>query len=238
MKISEIEEYFRVPNLNVDNLKNLDFYLSKRPTYCDMIKYYWTALINNQHHKMNYIQFKSRIHRFEIYIDYYVRKGFVSDDAGVKDEDNDIQIAYNIIHRVEWVLTEYGHLLWTTRAPYEEFIHKYIFFRNDILEINKVKKDNDENEEIEESNIRTNVGLPPKWDITYYKPLRPRDNSRLIKHSVYMALDVFTMLEFMKNDIDRNDELLFKLIILSINGLIFIGQFLWDRYIQSAFYTF
>jgi len=222
---------FLIPNLNVDNLKSLEFYLSNKPTYYDIIKYYWIALIYNQHHKMNYIHLKSRIHRTEMFIDYYTKKGFDIDDEEIKDDDIDIEIAYKIIHRIEWILTEYGHLLWNTRAPYEDFLHKYIFFRDDILEINKVKKDNDENEEIEESNIRTNVGLPPKWDITNYKPLRPRTNSRLIKHSVYMALDVFTMLEFMKNDIDRNDDLLFKFIILTINGLIFIGQFLWERYI-------
>lgn len=227
MKNSEKQD-FLIPNLNVDNLKTLDFYLSKKPTFYDMTKYYWTALINNKHHKMNYIHLKSRIHRTEMFIDYYTKKGFEIDDEEIKDDDIDIKIAYKIIHRIEWILTEYGHLLWNTRAPYEDFLHKYIYYRNDILEINKVK-DNDEKKEIEESNIRTNVGLPANWNITNYKPLIPRDNSRLIKHSVYMALDVFTMLEFMKNDIDRNDDLLFKLIILTTNGLIFIGQFLWEN---------
>ena len=38
------------------------------------------------------------------------------------------------------------------------------------------------------------------------------------------------MLEFIKNDIDRNDDLLFKVIILTTNCLIFIGQFLWEHY--------
>ena len=225
MKILEKQD-FLIPNLNVDNLKSIDFYLSKKPTYYDIIKYYWTALIYNQHHKMNYIHLKSRIHRLEIYIDYYLRKGFEIDDEG-KEEDNDIKIAYNIIHRVECILTEYGHILWNTRAPYEIFLHKYIYYRDNILDINKGNI-NDENEE---SNKRTNVGLPANWNITNYEPIIPRTNSRLIKHSVYMALDIFTMLEFMKNDIDRNDDLLFKFIILTINGLIFIGQFLWDRYI-------
>lgn len=230
MKISEKQD-FLISNLNVDNLKSIDFYLSKKPTYYDIIKYYWIALIYNKHHKMNYIHLKSRIHRTEMFIDYYTKKGFEIDDEGIKEEDIDIEIAYKIIHRIEWILTEYGYMLWNTRAPYEDFLHKYIYYRDNILNINKVIEDNNENEEIEECNKKTNVGVPSNWNINYYEPIIPRTNSRLIKHSVYMALDVFTMLEFMKNDIDRNDELLFKFIILTINGLIFIGQFLWDRYI-------
>ena len=168
MKNSEKQD-FLIQNLNVDNLKSLDFYLSKKPKYYDIIKYYWIALIYNQHHKMNYIHLKSRIHRTEMFIDYYTKKGFEIDDEGINEEDIDIEIAYKIIHRIEWILTEYGHLLWNTRAPYEDFLHKYIYYRNDILEINKVK-DNDEKKEIEESNIRTNVGLPANWNITNYKP--------------------------------------------------------------------
>jgi hypothetical protein len=73
---------------------------------------------------------------------------------------------------------------------------------------------------------------PPKvWDIQNYKKIVPRTKSRLVKHSVYLALDLMTMLEFMKNDIDRNDDLLFKVLILTMNSLIFIGQFLWERYV-------
>ena len=223
---------FLIPNLNVDNLKSLEFYLSNRPTYYDIIKYYWIALIYNQHHKMNYIHLKSRIHRTEMFVDYYTKKSFEIDDEGIKDEDIDIEIAYKIIHRIEWILTEYGYMLWNTRAPYEDFLHKYIYYRDDILNINKVINNNDnDNEKIEECNKKPNNTPPSRWNVECYEQIIPRTNSRLIKHSVYMALDVFTMLEFMKNDIDRNDDLLFKFIILTINGLIFIGQFLWERYI-------
>jgi hypothetical protein len=75
---------FIIPNLNVDNLKSLDFYLSKKPKYYDIIKYYWKALINNKHHKMNYINFKSRIRRTEMFVEYNTKKGFEIDDKGVK----------------------------------------------------------------------------------------------------------------------------------------------------------
>ena len=68
------------------------------------------------------------------------------------------------------------------------------------------------------------------FSIKNYEKIIPRTKSRLVKHSVYLALDLMTMLEFMKNDIDRNDDLLFKVIILTINSLIFIGQFLWEQY--------
>ena len=88
-------------NPYVNNLQTLEYYLNEKPTVCDTIKYYWTALIDNQHHKMNYIQLKSRMHRTEMFVDYYTRKGFKIDDVG-SSEDVDIKTAYYIIHRIEW----------------------------------------------------------------------------------------------------------------------------------------
>jgi len=218
-------------NQPVDNIKSLEYYLSEKPSFYDTIQYYWTALINNQHHKMNYIQLKSRMHRTEMFVDYYTRKGFQIDDIG-SNEDVDIKTAYYIIHRIEWLLTDYGYMLWKSRAPYEVFLSKYMFYRDDILNIKPLDKDNNEDLSIKVDNTKTLKMVPPKnWNIEYYEKIVPRTKSRLVKHSVYLALDLMTMLEFMKNDIDRNDDLLFKVLILTMNGLIFICQFLWERYV-------
>jgi len=214
-------------NPYVNNLQTLEYYLNEKPTVCDTIKYYWTALIDNQHHKMNYIQLKSRMHRTEMFVDYYTRKGFKIDDVG-SSEDVDIKTAYYIIHRIEWLLTDYGYMLWRSRAPYEVFLSKYIFYRDDIL--NDINLEDDENEDKKSIKIKHKMVPPSSWNIENYEKINPRTKSRLVKHSVYLALDLMTMLEFMKNDIDRNDDLLFKLVILLMNGLIFIGQFLWERY--------
>ncbi len=221
-------------NLYVDNIQPLEYYLKEKPTLCDTITYYWTALIDNQHHKMNYIQLKSRMHRTEMFVDYYTRKGFKIEDAENKylNEEVDIQTAYYIIRRIEWLLTDYGYMLWRSRAPYEVFLSKYIFYRDDILNNGQLETDTNENLSVKTDNIKTYNNGPPKvWDIQNYKKIVPRTKSRLIKHSVYLALDLMTMLEFMKNDIDRNDDLLFKILILTMNSLIFIGQFLWERYV-------
>lgn len=218
-------------NPYVNNLQTLEYYLNEKPTVCDTIKYYWTALIDNQHHKMNYIQLKSRMHRTEMFVDYYTRKGFKIDDVG-SSEDVDIKTAYYIIHRIEWLLTDYGYMLWRSRAPYEVFLSKYMFYRDDILQTNTLDKDINEDIYSTEYYKEKIKMVPPKvWDIQNYEKIVPRTKSRLVKHSVYLALDLMTMLEFMKNDIDRNDDLLFKVLILTMNGLIFIGQFIWERYV-------
>ena len=49
-----------------------------------------------------------------------------------------------------------------------------------------------------------------------------------IKHTVYIAQELIILTEFIKNDIDKNDELLFKLLILFMNGLIFVSQLIWE----------
>jgi len=217
-------------NLYVDNVQSLEYYLNEKPTICDTIKYYWIALIDNQHHKMNYIQLKSRMHRTEMFVDYYTRKGFKIDDVG-STEDVDIKTAYYIIHRIEWLLTDYGYMLWRSRAPYEVFLSKYMFYRDDILNTIPLDKDTNEDISVKYYKVKTKMVPPKNWNVESYEKIVPRTKSRLVKHSVYLALDLMTMLEFMKNDIDRNDDLLFKVLILTMNSLIFIGQFLWERYV-------
>jgi hypothetical protein len=230
-ELEELEEIKNpyVKNPYVDNLQTYEYYINEKPTIYDTIKYYWTALINNQHHKMNYIQLKSRMHRTEMFVDYYTRKGFKIDDVG-SSEDVDIKTAYYIIHRIEWLLSDYGYMLWRSRAPYEIFLSKYFFYRNDILSTIPLGKDTNKNGPVEYYKTKTKMAPPKIWSVENYEKIIPRTKSRLVKHSVYLALDLMTMLEFMKNDIDRNDDLLFKVIILTINSLIFIGQFLWERY--------
>ena len=207
---------------------SLKHYLDCKPSYFDIIKYYWTALINNQHHKMNYIQLKSRLHRTEQFVDYYTKKNFKINDMENKNTI-DIKTAYYIIHRIEWLLTDYGYMLWSSRAPYEVFLSKYIYYRDNILDTTILLDD----KFIEgKFNYKPDSRFAPPllWSNEYYKPINPRITSKLVKHSVYLALDLITMLEFIKNDIDRNDDLLFKVIILTTNCLIFIGQFLWEHY--------
>ena len=46
-------------NPYIDNIRSLEYYLDGKPGLYDIINYYWVALFNNQHHKMNYIQLKS-----------------------------------------------------------------------------------------------------------------------------------------------------------------------------------
>ena len=94
-EIEELEEIKNpyVKNPYVDNVQSFEYYLNEKPTICDTIKYYWIALIDNKHHKMNYIQLKSRMHRTEMFVDYYTRKGFKIDDVG-STEDVDIKTAY------------------------------------------------------------------------------------------------------------------------------------------------
>ena len=192
------------------------------PSYSDMASYYWTALIRNEHHKMAYMKLKSRLHRTENIVDLYTR----SDIGAATDMHmNQDELIYDVMHRIEWLMTDYGRMLWTSRAPYELFIHKYLFYRADILN-NLLTIDNP-----------TGSGAtvpPPECDVMYYnnifEPDEPRTKAKLIKHTIYLASELITMLEFVKNDIDRNDDLMFKLIILTINGLIFMGQIMWNIY--------
>ena len=55
-----------------------------------------------------------------------------------------------------------------------------------------------------------------------------------MKETVYIAQELIIMSEFIKNDIDRNDDLLFKISIFVLNGMILAGQQLWKNYVDDS----
>jgi hypothetical protein len=189
-------------------LSSLDEILQKKPTFCQKISYYWIALTNNQKHKLDYIIFKSRLHRTETIIDYYTRSiqkyKELSEPQPPQNDQN--LITCDIIGRMEWIICEYSEILWSPKVPYENFLHKYFCIRNDILNIEPMSQNN---------------------YILYSTNYEPKSLNK-IKHTVYIAQELIILTEFIKNDIDKNDELLFKLLILFMNGLIFISQLIWE----------
>ena len=61
-----------------------------------------------------------------------------------------------------------------------------------------------------------------------------RTEKNLMKETVYIAQELIIMSEFIKNDIDRNDDLLFKITIFVLNGMILAGQQLWKNYVDDS----
>ena len=194
-------------------IENNDFFeidtiLQKKLTCVQIIKYYWIAITNNQEHKMNYMKFKSRLHRTEIIIDFFIK---IKKEKEHTTEDTDLDLSYekvieDIFIRTEWVILGYNNILWCSRAPFENYLRKYVFMRNDIL------------------------GLNQNYECEGLTKLEERTQRKLMKHTVYIAQELIIMSEFIKNDIDRNDDLLFKITIFVLNGLILVGQQLWKNY--------
>lgn len=186
----------------------IDIILKKKPTCIQIIKYYWIAITNNQEHKINYMKFKSRLHRIETIIDFFT-KTIKEKENTIKDTDLDLsneKIIEDIFIFTEWVILGYNNILWCSRAPFENYLRKYVFMRNDIL------------------------GLNQNYECKGLTKLEDRAPRKLMKHTVYIAQELIIMSEFIKNDIDRNDDLLFKITIFILNGLILVGQQLWKKY--------
>lgn len=191
-----------------DDFFEIDTILQRKPTCTQIIKYYWIAITNNRRHKMKYIEFKSRLHRTETIIDFFTSKIKKSEFKIV--EETNTTLSYlssrkDIFNRLEWVITKYDDVLWSSRAPFENFLQRYILVRDDILNLNQNGESND--------SIKIN-----------------RTEKNLMKETVYIAQELIIMSEFIKNDIDRNDDLLFKITIFVLNGLILLGQLLWKKY--------
>jgi hypothetical protein len=195
-----------------DDFFEIDTILQRKPHCTQIIKYYWIAITNNQLHKMKYIEFKSRLHRTETIIDFFTSKIKKSEFKII--EGTNTTLSYlssrkDIFNRLEWVITKYDDVLWNSRAPFENFLQRYILVRDDILNLNQDGECND--------SIKIN-----------------RTEKNLMKETVYIAQELIIMSEFIKNDIDRNDDLLFKITIFVLNGMILAGQLLWKNYVDDS----
>ena len=79
-------------------IENNDFFeidtiLQKKPTCNQIIKYYWIAITNNREHKMNYMKFKSRLHRTETIIDFFTN---IKKEKEHTIEDTDLDLSYQL----------------------------------------------------------------------------------------------------------------------------------------------
>lgn len=178
--------------------------VAKQPTCCQRIRYYWVAITNNTQHKMDYMKFKSRLHRTEVIVDYFTRnlkKGEYK--THVDDHLTHEQAIADIIRRTEWMIENYVDILWISRAPFHAYLEKYVVVRDELLH-----------------RTRTN---PLESTVTIAR------NKRL-KTCVYIAQELVIMSEFIKNDIDRNDDLPFKIWMFLLNGIIILGQYAWNQY--------
>ena len=108
--------------------------------------------------------------------------------------------------RMERFIKDYSYLIWYYKIPFKLYIKKYLEYRDDILNIKPSKyiKDKDR--------------------------IKRRSFKKLLKKTNHIIGEFDIMMDFMKDNVDRLDDLSFKLTITIINIFIFIGQFLWNKY--------
>lgn len=184
----------------------------KRPRLIRKIYFYWIALTNNNKHKMDYIRLKSKIHRLitilDTYTSYVERNRFEEpyNLIDTEEEPIDLTMIIDLFIRMERFIKDYSYLIWYYKIPFKLYIKKYLEYRDDILNIKPSKyiKDKDR--------------------------VKRRSFKKLLKKTNHIIGEFDIMMDFMKDNVDRLDDLSFKLTITIINIFIFIGQFLWNKY--------
>jgi len=184
----------------------------KRPRIIRKIYFYWIAITNNNIHKMDYIRLKSKLHRLitilDTYTSYVERHRFEEPYNQVDTKENpiDLTMIIDLFIRLEKFIKDYSYILWYYKIPYNLYIKKYLEYRDDILNIK-----------------------PSKW-IKDKDRVKHRSFKKLLKKTNHIVGEFDIMLEFMKDSVDRLDDLSFKLGIMIINIFIFAGQFIWNQY--------
>lgn len=183
----------------------------KRPRLIRRMYFYWIALRNNNRHKMNYIRLKSKLLRLinitETYTSYVERNRFIEPYCGTDTPEKplDLTMIIDLFIRLESFIKEFSPIFWYYRIPYDLYIRKYLSYRDDICNIHPSKYIKDENR------------------------IQRRTFNKLLKRTNYIVGELVILSEFLKDNIDRLDDLRFKVMITFINILIFFGQFIWTQ---------
>ena len=184
----------------------------KRPRIIRKIYFYWVALTNNNKHKMDYIRLKSKLHRLitilDTYTSYVERHRFEEPYNQVDTEEDpiDLTMIIDLFIRMETFIKDYSYIIWYYGVPYRMYITKYLEYRDDILNIKPSRYIKNENR------------------------IKKRSFKKLLKRTNHIIGEFDIMMEFIKDSVDRLDDLSFKLGIMIINIFIFIGQFIWNQY--------
>ena len=194
------------------------------PNCLDMICYYFKSLFNNNKNKLQYLIFKSKtytlINRGAVLLSYvqdvkYFSNSNINNDNYLDNDNNldcicnnsDIDIInidteiINIFQLADQYLKENSKILGLSQAPFKEFMEHYFYKRNILL----------------------------KLDDTYKNKYT---NNRFIiaKRTTYIINQLEVLFEFIKTSVDNNDQLPYKLIILIMNFIIVLGEYLFKYY--------
>ena len=209
-RIATIEDISRIVHKG-KKILSLGSIRRRRPRLIRRMYFYWIALTKNNLHKMDYIRLKSKLHRLinisDTYTSYVERYGYLSPYNGTDTEREplDLTMIIDLFIRLETFIKEFSPIFWYYRIPYNLYIKKYLRYRDDICNIK-----------------------PSKY-IKDQERIQKRSFKKLLKRTNYIVGELVILSDFLKDNIDRLDDLRFKVMITFINILIFLGQFIWSQ---------
>ena len=175
------------------------------PSYYDILCYYFNSMFNNNKNKFQYLKFKSKIYtlinRATI---IFTDTQEIRNNFDEEDNFNNNEIYNEIIeifHLSDKYLKDNSKLLALSQAPLKEFIQNYIHKRNILLKL-------DDN----------------------FKDKYIDDKFQIVKKTTYLVNQLEILCESLKSSIEKNDETLFKLLVITMNFFILLGEYLWKYY--------
>jgi len=172
------------------------------PTLSDKICYYIKSIFNNDKNKLQYLEFKSRTYTLLNRSSYLL--GIATDLQKYNEEQDYINIDEEIINIFQ-ISDEYlkrnSKLLALSQVPFESFIENYIKKRDILLKLDNQYSDNFIN-----------------------------DRYEMAMKTTYVINKIEILFEFVKTSVDKNDDSLFKIIVLIMNSLIILAEYAWKYY--------
>lgn len=175
------------------------------PSYYDIFCYYFKSMFNNNTNKFQYLKFKSKIYTLInrstiIFAEIQDARNNFDEEDNFNNNEIDNEII-KIFHLSDKYLKDNSKLLALSQAPLKEFIKNYIHKRNILLKLD----DNFKNKYI-------------------------YDRFQIAKKTTYLVNQLEILCESLKSSIEKNDETLFKLLVITMNFFILLGEYLWKYY--------
>lgn len=172
-----------------------------KPDLFYLLKYYWIGLINNEKHKFSYIQIRSEIE-------------ILKEKSVAMHED-----LFNFYQSKE---RKDGKI--KNHCLDDDIIKIFLEIDNILIKNYKIMYC---------TRAPTNQFIKSYFLIRDETCLLKEKNSTIDKRlnsmtSIIMKLEVIS--EFIKSSVDKNDQMLFKLLLLILNLFTLIGQYFWNNF--------
>ena len=201
-----------------------------KPSWCKRRpQFYWNAVFHNKMYKEMYIGLRQELCTIRLMLTSLTQMGFETawDEENTEyqlEEKNTAHINTELLlclKGLNHVFRTYYEFMWLCGCPMH-LVYRAYFPESELSSFDKLQF----------------KGTPGAWVLTcgFRGPMEEYSPAQELRMKSVFCFSILSRLEacldIISSQVDRNDELVFKIFLFVINILTFIGQYIWNAYIN------